>query len=137
VKKQPYLTASKSAKPVIAIAIGSFISLGVTFLLSMILASMVSSGKIPPEAIGSTVWPVQFISCTMGCIVATAMAGNMPAIVSAVSAAVYLFALLAGNILLMNGNMKGIGSGIFAILCGAFVPIAIRLFRQRGRGTSR
>ena len=135
-KKQQYLTSGMSVKPVIAVTVGGLISVCITVLLSAILASMVTVGKVLPETIVHLIWPIQFISCVIGCSIATVMGRNMPAIISASSAIVYLLMLVAVNILLMDGNLNGVGTGLLAVLCGSSIPILIRIPHKKGRNAA-
>ena len=134
-KKHMYQSNSIRKRPVIAVAIGAITSIVLTVASAAIFASLVTSGKLPPETIQKIVWPTQCIACAIGCFVSTVLAGNKIAILSAASAAVYLFILLAGNIVFMGGDMQGIGSGIISVLFGGTLPILTHLSARKGGKT--
>ena len=132
-KKYPLIKGGQTGKPTIAVLIGVTVSLGLSFLLSAILAWAVHGGRLQEDAIQTLIWPVHFLSTAIGALSATILAGRMPAVISAVCAGAYLLLLTAGNILFLDGNMTGIGPGALSVICGALVPICIKLIGQKGR----
>ncbi|MBE6925327.1 MAG: hypothetical protein E7461_00645 [Ruminococcaceae bacterium] len=131
-KKHLVKQGGQTGKPFISVAIGVFVSLLLTFLLTAGAALLVSEGKVSEEAIGTAVWVIQFLSVATGCIIATVHIGRIPAVIATVCAAAYLLLMIGGNILFLDNSLNGIGSGVFASLCGAFSAIILQLLGKKG-----
>lgn len=136
-KKHSFKQSTQTGKPAVAVTVGLAISLALTFVMSAMIAWAVADGRLPEDAMHTAVWPIQFLSAAVGCMTATLLAGNMPAIISAVCGVAYLFLLAACNILFLDGSMGGIGSGVISVICGIFVPIILQLMGKKGRNTKR
>lgn len=136
-KKHLKANSGQTVKPIVAVGIGVLISIIVTMVSSAVAALLITKGSIQYETIQRIIWLIQFFSGTIGCLISTILAGNKPAIISAVCAAAYITLLLAGNIVFIKGKMEGVLSGIIAVLCGACIPILLRMTSKKNRGVMR
>lgn len=136
-KKHLKANSGQTVKPIVAVGIGVLISIIVTMVSSAVAALLITKGSIQYETIQRIIWLIQFSSGAIGCLISTILAGNKPAIISAVCAAAYITLLLAGNIVFIKGKMDGVLSGILAVLCGACIPILLRMTSKKNRGVKR
>ena len=136
-KKHLKANSGQTVKPIVAVGIGVLISMIVTMVSSAVAALLITKGSIQYETIQRIIWLIQFSSGAIGCLISTILAGNKPAIISAVCAAAYITLLLAGNIVFIKGKMEGVLSGIIAVLCGACIPILLRMTSKKNRGVMR
>lgn len=136
-KRQSFKQSTQTGKMAIAVLIGLAVSFVLSLLLSAIAAWAVSNGKLQENAIGTVIWPIQFLATAIGCLIATLLMGSMPAVVSGVCGGAYALMLIAVNILFLDGSMEGIGSGVLSVLCGICIPIILRLRNKKGRRRAR
>lgn len=136
-KKHLKANSGQTVKPIVAVGIGVLISMIVTMVSSAVAALLITKGSIQYETIQRIIWLIQFSSGAIGCLISTILAGNKPAIISAVCAVAYITLLLAGNIVFIKGKMDGVLSGIIAVLCGACIPILLRMTSKKNRGVKR
>ena len=116
--------------PVWAITIGAGVCIAITILASIISAFLISNERLPQERIDVISALSQIISAFIGCMVATILAGRMPAVVSAITCGVYAIALICVNILFMNGELGRVGAGALSILFGGALAVGTKLLTQ-------
>ena len=116
--------------PMWAIAIGSGMCIAITILASIISAFAISNEVLPQERMGAISALTQIISAFIGCMVATILAGRMPAVVSAITCGVYVIILICVNILFMDGELGRVGAGTLSILFGGALAVGIKLLAQ-------
>lgn len=114
-----------------AIAIGVIVSFLLTILLSAVSAFMISNAYIQEDAMATINIFIKVVSSFAGCIVAMFLGGQMPAIVSAITCAVYFVILICSNILFMNGEISRVGEGIICILCGGLLAVLLKLMGKK------
>ena len=114
--------------PVIGIGMGVILCLMLTILMSAITAWLVSGGSLSQDAIDMSSMPIGLISTFVGCIVASILVGNAPAIVAGICAGCYFVILLFVNILFMDSSLGGVGKGLVGIVVGAAIAVAINIF---------
>ncbi len=119
--------------PVWAITIGAGVSVAVTILVSIISALAISNESLPQERIGLISALSQILSAFVGCMVATILAGRMPAVVSAITCAVYMTLLICSNILFMDGDLSRVGAGVLFILLGGVLAVGVKLLSRKGK----
>ena len=136
-KKHLKANSGQTVKPIVAVGIGVLISMIVTMVSSAVAALLITKGSIQYETIQRIIWLIQFSSGAIGCLISTILAGNKPSIISAVCATAYITLLLVGNIVFIKGKMEGVLSGIIAVLCGACIPILLRITSKKNRGVMR
>lgn len=124
--------------PIFGIGMGVIVCLLLTILLSAITAWLVSGGSLRQDAIGVLSAPISFVATFVGCITATILVGNMPAVIVGACAGCYFAILLFGNILFMNSSFGGVGKGLIGIVVGAAIALILNVFlSSRNRNKSR
>jgi len=100
----------------VSIAIGIGVCLLVSLGAAAGAAGLVLSNKIREEHLSIVANTILFLSCLAGNITAAKLVGKKTAIVCGLVALGYIFVLGSINILLFEGELGGIGSGLLIIL---------------------
>lgn len=127
-KTAKHKAVGQPVSPVIGIGMGVILSLMLTILMSAITAWLVSGGSLPQDAIDMSAMPIGLIATFVGCIAASILVGDMPAVVSGICAGCYFVILLFVNILFMDSSLGGVGKGLVGIVVGAAIAVAINIF---------
>jgi len=126
-KNAKHINRGHTLQPVWAITAGAGVCVVIAILISIISALLISNESLAQEAVNIISVLTQIIAAFVGCTVAIILSGRMPAVISAITCGVYFLILICSNILLMNGELSGVGKGILSILGGGFLAVGIKL----------
>ncbi len=115
----------------LAIGIGAAVSFGATLIISAILAMLISSGNISPNAVGYGVMGLLMISSVAGAMASTLRIEGKRLIVSTLTAAVYFLLLLCTNALIFDGMYKGIPATAMVILAGGVINALLPVGKKK------
>lgn len=119
--------------PVRAIVIGAGVCITISVLIAIITAFAINNEYWSIEKTDIISALSQIISAFIGCMVATILAGRMPAVVSAITCGVYVIILICVNILFMDGELGRVGAGTLFILFGGALAVGIKLLAQSNK----
>lgn len=113
-------------------AIGICISLGITLILSAILAKLISIEKIEWERVGYWIMAILLAASAIGAKATCLMIKRRKAISCLIAGALYWLGLLIIAALFYGGQYTGIGVSGMIILCGCAVVCLLELRGGRG-----
>ncbi len=114
------------------IAIGFGVSIAVALGLAAGAVGLILSETISEESMGLVALGILFLSGLAGSLIAAWLVGRMPAIICGSVVGAFFMFLVGANILLLDGQLGGIGSGLLVLL-GSY-GIACLASMQKGRG---
>lgn len=132
--KAIHKNSKKETKTPVAIAIGVGTSTIAAVLLSAVFAWLIAEQRLPETMIKRAGPIIQIAASLLGCLLATLLAGRMPAIISAITGAIYMVLTVCINILFMDGSLSGVATGLIYIAVGAIVAILISVIGKGKRG---
>ena len=115
-------------------AIGVFISLGMTLILSVILAKLISTEKVEWERVGYWIMAILLTASAIGSKATCLMVKRRKAVSCLIAGILYWLGLLIIAALFYGGQYTGIGVTGIIILCGCSVVCLLEL--RPGRGSS-
>ena len=118
-------------------AIGVCISLGLTLILSAVLAKLISIEKVEWERVGYWIMAILLTASVVGTKATCAMIKRRKAMSCLIVGALYWLGLLIIAALFYGGQYTGIGVSGMMILCGCAVVCLLELRAVRGSGTTR
>lgn len=122
----------KNKSPVAAgISIGALLSIGLSVLLSGGTALLMLDGQTGIEKMHYFTLSIQFVAIFVGAMAAMKLTGKAPALVGGISVAIYLFILLATNILFFQGDISDIWSTLLAVVLGCIFACTLCMAKPR------
>lgn len=118
-------------------AIGVSISLGLTLILSAILAKLISIEKVEWERAGYWIMVILLTASAVGTKATCVMIKRRKAMSCLIAGALYWLGLLIIAALFYGGQYTGIGVSGMIILCGCAVVCLLELRAGRGSGATR
>ena len=115
-------------------AIGVCISLGLTLMLSAILAKLISTEKVEWERVGYWIMAILLTASAIGSKATCLMVKRRKAVSCLIAGILYWLGLLIVAALFYGGQYTGIGVSGMMILCGCAVVCLLEL--RPGRGSS-
>ena len=112
-------------------AIGVCISLGLTLMLSAILAKLISTEKVEWERVGYWIMAILLTASAIGTKATCLMAKRRKAICCLFAGALYWLGLLIIAALFYGGQYTGIGVSGIIILCGCTAVCLLELKNDR------
>lgn len=108
--------------------LGVGVSMALTLLISVILASLVNSEKLPWERIGYGIMGMVYISALIGALIAGAAVKHQRLLVYLLSGAVYWLTLLSLTALFFGGQYYGLGVTALVVFggCGTVCLLGMR-----------
>ena len=104
-----------------SVFLGCVTSIAVTVIISMIIAALVESEKIPVESTGYGVMVMLICASYTGGYVTSKKMGRQALTSSLLCGATFLAVLLSMNAVLFEGSYSGVGETVLLILCGCSV----------------
>ena len=114
------VTGTASSMPA-GLTVGTIISLLFTAIGVLSSAWLISSARIPQEAIGYCVMVILILGSALGAWVSVKKIKHRRLMVCALSAFIYFTALIASNILFFGGIYSGVGVTALLIFCGSMI----------------
>ena len=111
---------------------GAAVSLGITIIVSIIIAKMVDTGTMEEAGIGYGAMVILLVSSISGAFVSTGMIKRQKLIVCVLSGVIYYLTLLSITGLFFGGQYNGMG--ITALLVAGGCTSVILLGMRQGRG---
>lgn len=118
-------------------AIGACISLGLTLILSAILAKLISIEKVEWERVGYWIMAILLAASAIGTKATCVMIKRRKAMSCLIAGTLYWLGLLIIAALFYGGQYTGIGVSGMMILCGCAVVCLLELRADRGSSTAR
>ena len=115
------------------VAIGSVISMGLTAVLSGIVAKLADQGILPEQGIGYSALVILMLSSATGSFVAARMIKRQRLLVCLLAGAVYYLLLLGLTALFFGGQYTGMGVTALAVLAGSGTVCLLGMGQGRGR----
>lgn len=115
------LTANKTISIPGSIAVGTAVSMIVTLIAAAILAVLIESGKLSPEAMGYGVFALLMVSSVVGAIFASKQFEFKKMIVSMLTAMCYFVSLLCITALFFDGVFGGVPVTALVVIAGGLV----------------
>lgn len=107
------------------------ISLGITLILSVFFAKMISSEKLEWEEVGYGITIMLLATSMIGTETACRLIKRRKLLTCAIAGVLYWVALLTISALFFGGQFQGIGTTGLLILCGSAV---VCIFEMKGEG---
>ena len=123
--------------PVRGILLGVCTSITLMLVMTSLTAWLITDGRMPEDAVKTATLIIQFTSAMAGCVIATVLAGRMPAVISAATGGVFLMILACANIIFMEGRFETFGSGLLMIALGVLAGIAFMMLLCRPKSRIR
>ena len=111
------------------ITAGLLLSVVVSMILAACAATLILKEYMGIEKTDYMVMAVQYISVAVGAVAASKMSMKAHAVISGIVMAIYLFILVAVNILFLQGGMSRIWSGLLASVMGWATACAICILK--------
>ena len=118
-------------------AIGVCISLGITLILSAILAQLISIEKVEWERVGYWIMAILLTASAIGTKATCLMVKRRKAVSCLIAGILYWLGLLIIAALFYGGQYTGIGVTGIIILCGCSVVCLLELRSSRGSRANR
>lgn len=119
--------------PLAAIVIGAVTALAFSTLICVLLASMISSGKMSFSAAEKMIILTQGIAALLGAWIAAGIAKQKRVQICLITAGAYFLCLLAMTALLFGGQYKGLVLPLFSVLTGAGVAALSGIRTKNGK----
>ena len=103
------------------IAKGALAALIIAVVSACVCAVFIQRQTVSESSSGIWVLITLALASFVGCLISSGRIGEKRIIVSAITAAVLFFVLLASGILFFDGSMHGLGGNLAAILIGAAI----------------
>ena len=132
-KTAQYKQKGHPVTPIPSVAIGVFVCVIVSLLLSAVVAYLVSGERLPQSVLSTMAFPIQLLAAFSGCITAAILSRKMPAVIVSACAGSYFGILVCTNILVLDSNLGGPGRGLIAILSGAILAVAAKLLGKKNK----
>lgn len=118
-------------------AIGVCISLGMTLILSAVLAKLISIEKVEWESVGYWIIAILLTASVIGSKATCLMVKRRKVVSCLIAGVLYWLGLLIIAALFYGGQYTGIGVTGMMILCGCVVVCLLELRAGRGASTTR
>jgi len=115
------------------LAMGGGVSLGLTLLLSLVLAWLISSEKLPWEQVGFGILVILFFSALLGTVISVKAIQRQRLLVSLGSGLVFWATLIAITALFFGGQYDGMLVTGAIILAASGTVALLGLRREKGR----
>ena len=115
----------------VSVAIGILLALIVSIVSSGGIGLLVLKEYVSAEETKYFVIGIQYISVVLGSIVAAKTVMKAPALACGIVTLLYVFVLVAVNIIFLSGNMSGVWSGVLASSVGWITGCAICALKPR------
>ena len=119
------------------LAYSELIAMGITLLLSGILAKMIESKMIPMEKSGSGVMFLLFTSSFLSAAAASAKIKHRIMMVTFLSGILYWTILMGMTALIWRGSYGGVWETLITILLGSACSLALTFREKKTRGGKR
>ena len=116
-------------------AIGTCISLGMTLLLSALLAKLISSEKLEWEKVGYGIMIILLITSVVGAKSTCVMIKRRKLMSCMIAGVLYWLGLITITALFFGGQYDGVGITGVIILCGSALVSLQELKGERGSST--
>lgn len=130
------VTGSALSMPT-SFAIGVCISLGLTLILSAVLAKLISIEKVEWERVGYWIMAILLTASAVGTKATCIMIKRRKAMSCLIAGVLYWLGLLLITALFYGGQYTGIGISGILILCGCAVVCLLELRADRGSSATR
>ncbi len=104
-----------------SIAVGTAVSIMVTFIAAAILAMLIENSNLSPETMGYGVFVLLMVSSVVGAIFASIQFGLKKMIVSILTAICYFISLLCITALFFDGIYKGVPVTALVVIAGGII----------------
>ena len=124
--------SGKAASMPAGLALGGAVSLGLTLVLSGVLAKLVETQMLAEENIGYGVMVVLLVCSMLGAMVSSGRIKRQRLLVCALSGVVYLLILLSITALFFGGQYEAVGVTALLVLGGSMVTAFLGINGKRG-----
>lgn len=126
-----------SSTMAVGVVLGVGISFSMIFVLSLTLAWLLHSDKIPMSTLGYGSMGIVFASALVGALIAVRSVKRRKLVVAALSGGGLLLVLFCVNALFLGGNFQGGFATVGLIVLGSAMPALIGGSRIEKRGQRR
>lgn len=119
--KKRQSAGKKDTSILVHIAFGMLLSLGISFLLSILVTVLIEKEVIPLTSLKVFMIGTHALSVFIGSILAISKEKGRIAIIAGMVAACYLLVLVCINMLVFSEGFDGLGTGILGMLAGGLI----------------
>lgn len=105
--------------------VGTGLAIVTSLICSAVAATVISSGKLNEDSATILKLITQFLSATIGALIAAVIAIDKKTLCCIITGAMYIFTLIAFAILVFSGISTEIFGGILVCFIGSFVAIIV------------
>lgn len=128
-RKQGFEKTKRSSMS--GLGIGALLAILLSILLSGCAALLVVEGHVQVEKMHYFTLCIQYLAVLLGALTAAKLTGKAPALMCGIIAMVYIFLLLAVNILFLEGGISSIWGPLLVIGLGWASACAICISKAR------